>query len=62
MQKLAFWPKKTVKSAKASNNFSAKGIIALLISLVFSEFGRLSLANGTDARHMEEHKIRRVLH
>ena len=33
-----------------------------LISRVFSESGRLSLANGLDARHKEELNIRRVLH
>ena len=33
-----------------------------LISLVFSESVRLSLANGIDATHKEELNIRRVLH
>ena len=33
-----------------------------LISLVFSESGRLSLVNGIDARHKEELNIRHVLH
>ena len=33
-----------------------------LISLVFSVSGKLSLANGTYARHKEELNIRRVLH
>ena len=33
-----------------------------LISLVFSESGRFSLANGIDAKHKEELNIRRVLH
>ena len=33
-----------------------------LISLVFSESGRLSLMNGINARHKEELNIRRVLH
>ena len=33
-----------------------------LISLVFSESGRLSFANGIDATHKEELYLRRVLH
>ena len=33
-----------------------------LISLVFSECGRLSFANGIDATHKEELYLRRVLH
>ena len=33
-----------------------------LISLVFSESGRLSFANGIDATHIRELEIRRVLH
>ena len=33
-----------------------------LISLVFSESGRLLFANGIDATHKEELHIRRVLH
>ena len=33
-----------------------------LISLVFSESGRLSLENGIDATHKEELNIRRALH
>ena len=33
-----------------------------LISLVFSESGRLSFANGIDATHKEELNIRRVMH
>ena len=32
-----------------------------LISLVFSESGRLSFANGIDATHKEELYLRRVL-
>ena len=32
------------------------------ISLVFSESGRLSFANGIDAMHKEELYLRRVLH
>ena len=33
-----------------------------LVSLVFSESGGLSFANGKDATHKEELNIRRVLH
>ena len=33
-----------------------------LISLVFSESGRLSFANGIDKTHKEELYLRRVLH
>ena len=33
-----------------------------LISLVFSETGRLSFANGIDAAHKEQLNIRRILH
>ena len=35
---------------------------AYIYALVFSESGRLSLANGIDARHKEELNIQRVLH
>ena len=61
-------PPSTALSSKSSSkvlllcNYISLTPNIYLISLVFSESGRLLFANGIDATHKEELYLRRVLH
>ena len=69
---LSFFPRDVLDEIlnlieSVSEDFPSYSYISLtpniyLISLVFSESGRLSFANGIDATHKEELYLRRVLH